>query len=128
MMMIFLLVLYLLTPPESQAICTPKDKAMWIDNKEFTLKYMMIAESSWGVKKKAIKGFEKEFQDMSEGCRECHVNMIECGAQKCLGKCGMKPKSEDCHECIAVKCMDQYKMCLGVSFQTELPIPPYLLA
>jgi hypothetical protein len=126
MIVVSLLFLFVIAPGNI-ASCTEDDKGIWRGNENFTKEYLRIAGLSFGVKALARKGFEKTFPMMAEGCRECHVNMIACGVEHCAKKCG-RPKSEDCNECIEVKCMGQYKPCLGVWTEGDLPIPPYKLA
>lgn len=108
------------------SVCTESDKSLWYQNEEFTKEYLSIAQFSGGIKTLARSKFKDRFSLMSEECRECHVNMIACGARHCLTKCG-KPKSEDCHSCVTRYCMEPYMECLGYRNIDDLPIPAHKL-
>ncbi len=122
----YFLLLLAIALRESTSSCTDADKSMWIGKEEFTRGYLSAAQFSGGLKVLARDKFKEKFPEMTATCRECHVNMIACGVKKCLGKCS-KPTSEACNTCINENCMQDYKLCLGVESETDLPIPPYKL-
>nr|BCN86895.1 Tp2 CD8+ T cell antigen [Theileria parva] len=67
---------------------------------------------------KFLKDLKKLFTELGiagvgEKCLECFAASIKCVAQYCKGACLKGPCTEDCQQCINIKCMDGLLECIG---------------
>lgn len=121
-------VLTVLVLEASAGQCTDSDKLLWKGSAEFATTMETTGLKSTGSKRRAGVYLKKHYPTMTDACIGCHADLLVCGYLHCFSPCMKGKYSVECKSCIERKCTPDYKLCLGVDNEDELPVPPAMNA
>lgn len=103
--------------------CSHEDILIWKNKIEFSLFLNTIANKNLALPGPVRRDLKAQYPSLSQGCTECFIQNIACGAFRCLLQCIGKSLSPGCFDCCNLHCNPALRACLDVD-ELDMPVVP----
>lgn len=107
-----------------EARCDAEERAVWINNQNFTRAYQQAAAAAWGESQGTIDRLSERYPELSRDCLGCLGEATACSRTHCWIPCISDQSGEACRTCINTNCIPAMLVCTGAENPSQLPQPP----